>query len=230
MPLRNIGSVDIFFHSWDLLEITSNRAGEYGVKIDPQDFYHHLPDAIGHFDSQDEFDSTINWREIYRKKIFSGFISERELMESSLKNYVRSLESQQRALSVFKSMKEKSFDFVIAARPDVKFLHDLTVPIVKPDEIYIPTFHSWGGVNDRFALGREDEIAIWLDKRQFALNIIKKGLRCNPEKIASEWLLNNKLTVKDLNFVFQRVRANGDIQLIDRDLAENSDERGLKNQ
>jgi len=127
-------------------------------------------------------------------------------------------------------MKEKSFDFVIAARPDVKFLHDLTVPIVKPDEIYIPTFHSWGGVNDRFALGREDEIAIWLDKRQFALNIIKKGLRCNPEKIASEWLLNNKLTVKDLNFVFQRVRANGDIQLIDRDLAENSDERGLKNQ
>ena len=45
----------------------------------------------------------------------------------------------------------------VITRADLLFLDELVVPSrpMLMDELWLPAFHSWGGINDRFAIGSE---------------------------------------------------------------------------
>jgi hypothetical protein len=222
MPLSEIGTVDVYFHSWDMLSIASPRAGEFEVAIHPEDIFLHLPEATGQFSSQIEFDKSMDWDNLLRNNPFKNYIPDKEEHDSSLKNFIRSVESQKRAWEFFKSNKKSKYDIVIASRPDVRYVHDLVIPSINPNEIYVPAFHGWEGVNDRFALGGEEEVGIWFNKKDFVCEWIRSGEPGYSELMTAKWLISNKLLIKELNFVFQRIRATGEVQNKDVDLKPNS--------
>lgn len=217
-PLQTNGPVDIFFHSWDMTSITNLRADEHETTIHPFNFLKFLPEARGIFDSQDAFDASIVWDEMLPKNPLQRISTIQEERDSSLKNLIRSIESQDRAWSFYSATKTEPYDIVVAARPDVKFLQDLTIPPLKSGEIYVPSFHSWDGVNDRFALGGEEEIGVWLTKKNFIHQWISNGVPANSEIMTQRWLEKNNLYIKHLDFVFQRVRANEKICTNDESL------------
>jgi len=64
-PLAKSGEVDIFYHSCDVPEITNLRTGETGLVLDPAEADKWLPEAKGIFESQEEFDRTVDWERMF---------------------------------------------------------------------------------------------------------------------------------------------------------------------
>jgi hypothetical protein len=78
----------------------------------------------------------------------------------------------------------------------------------KSRKIYIPNFGLCGDVNDRFALGRPEEMRLYGNRFNDALAYSKK------HPLASEAYLiatmkKHRIKYEHLNFFFIRVRANG---------------------
>ena len=56
------------------------------------------------------------------------------------------------------------YDAVAYMRPDV--LYNCPFPVkqleeLKPNTVYIPDFHHWRGLNDRFAMGAPEVVQLW---------------------------------------------------------------------
>jgi hypothetical protein len=227
-PLARLGEVDIFFHSWDIPEITNPRAGEHGVAVDPGEVARWLPEAHGIFESQEEFDRTIDWDPLFVKNPMRFCTGDEAGARATLMNFRRALESQHRAWDFFTRMKTRSYARVIATRPDLKFLQELEIPeeLALPElqdspashRLWVPRFHAWGGVNDRFALGREESIGIWSRRTAFVDGCLLNPGDSNPEWFLMKWLERNRIRPSLLDFVFQRVRANGEVTERDRNL------------
>ena len=227
-PFAELGEVDIFFHSWDISEITNPRAGEHGVTVDPGEVARWLPEARGIFESQEEFDRTINWDPLFEKNPMRYCTGNEAAARATLMNFRRAVESQQRAWDFFTRTKTRSYSRVVATRPDLKFLQELEIPdeLALPEplhdpastRLWVPRFHAWGGVNDRFAIGRETGIGIWSRRADFVDGCLLNPGDANPEWILMKWLERNGIRPSLLDFVFQRVRANGEVTEMDRNL------------
>ena len=213
--LAEDGEVDIFFHSWDISKIVNPRAGEQGVPVHPSDVYRWLPEAIGLFESQEEFDQEVNWKLLLGRNPMPRIAVNQEAARVTLMNFRRALESQKRAWKYFASSKKHHYQNVILTRPDLRFLSKLPVarnqarPIDKV--VKIPQFHGWGGLNDRFAMGSEQTIEILANRTEFADGWLMAGGGGNPEQLLQKWLDRNNLPVTLFDFEFQRIRANGEI-------------------
>ena len=92
-PLIRFGEVDIFFHSWDISEITNPRAGEHGVVVDPGEVGKWLPEARGIFESQAEFDRTIDWEPLFEKNPMRFCTGNEAAARATLMNFRRAVES-----------------------------------------------------------------------------------------------------------------------------------------
>ena len=59
---------------------------------------------------------------------------------------------------------ETRYDAVVYLRPDV--LYNCPFPVktlenLEDDTVYVPDFHEWSGVNDRFAMGKPHAVVHW---------------------------------------------------------------------
>lgn len=219
-PLNQIGDVDIFFHSWDVSMINNPRANEKDIVVDPCEVSLFLPEAGGIFESQSEFDSSFDWEPLFKRNPMKHFSRSEQEARITLMNFRRALESAERAWLFFQKNKTKNYKQIIVTRPDLKFLHSLEVDCVEKiiDNknklsrfLIVPGFHCWGGVNDRFAFGREKEISVWCQRTAFADGWLLKAENENPEWLLMQWLRRNQITPIFINFLFQRIRANGEI-------------------
>lgn len=231
-PLGMLGEVDIFFHSWDVGNITSPRSGEHGVPVEVSDVEKWLPEARGIFESQEAFDRTINWGPLFARNYTRHFTTGEEACRATLMNYRRAMESQERAWKYFQHHKEKSYSRVVVTRPDLLFLHPLPIPpdfgadavqgpggrAISPP-LYVPRFEAWGGVCDRFAMGTERDVGIWSQKSAFVdgwlLNAGAAGNE-NSEWLLMKWLQRNRVKLEYIDFIHQRMRANGEVTWEDR--------------
>lgn len=232
-PLERLGPVDIYFASWDLAVINNPRGNEHQVRIDLDNVHKFLPEAKGVFHSQEEFDRSIDWAPLFERNPMRHCTSNEQAAQATLMNFRRSLESQQQAWRFFEKTRTRKYNRIVATRPDLKFLHELEIP---PDlvsvspvpslasnplekanlKLWVPKFHGWGGVNDRFAIGSESAIKVWSNRADFA-----DGWLLNPGLKSSEWLLmkwleRNHSPVHYLDLVFQRIRSDGNIAEMDR--------------
>jgi hypothetical protein len=227
-PLAKLGRVDIFFHSWDVAQITNPRAGEHGEQVDAATVGQWLPEARGIFESQEEFDGTIDWEPLFAKNPMRYCTGNEAAARATLMNFRRAVESQQRAWDYFTRTKTRNYTCVVATRPDLKFLQaleipaDLALPELQNDpaskRLWLPRFHAWGGVNDRFVIGRQEEVGIWSRRADFLDGCLLNPADANPEWILMKWLERNRIRPSLLDFVFQRVRANGEVTERDRPL------------
>jgi hypothetical protein len=220
--LSKLGDVDIFYHSWEVSQLTNPRTGETGLTLDTSEVSRWLPEARGLFESQEPYDRSVDWEPLFANNIMRHCTADEDEARATLMNYRRALESQERAWRYFEETKQKSYTHVIATRGDLKFLQELQIDALSnlenPPCLWIPQFHGWGGVNDRFALGGEREIGIYSNRSAFADGWLTGGGQGNSEQILMHWLQRNHIQTQLLDFTFQRIRANGEITPMDLDL------------
>ncbi len=224
-PLAKLGTVDVSFHSWSPIELESPRTGECGMMVRPEEVEVLLPEARGVFESQDELDASVDWEPLFERNPMRHCSASEEAARASLMNHFRALESLERAWRFFQERNTGEYDRMVATRPDLRFLHKLVVPAGCATEredfapLWVPRFHGWGGVNDRFVMGREREVGIWCRRSAFARECVLADKGWNSETMLMKWLEQNRVPVRFLNFVFQRVRATGEVAELDRGLS-----------
>ena len=259
-PLKELGPVDVFFHSWEVAEIHNPRGGEHGVVLDPAEVASWLREAQGVFEPQEAFDESVNWGCWFRNNPMRHCCGSEKEARTTLMNFRRALESQERAWRLFEEQKTGRYELVVATRADLKFLEELRVPEKllaalherrgereSPEEkrleenadhggmlgafhwldghrpplqtmLWLPRFHSWGGVNDRFVIGNEEGGRIWSQRVAFAEEWLEMANGESAEWLLMKWLEKNKVRVSFLDFTFQRIRANGQVAAMDREL------------
>lgn len=87
-----------------------------------------------------------------------------------------------------------------------------------PPSLWVPKFHAWGGVNDRFAIGNEEAIRLWSHRMAFAEEWLERAKGESAEWLLMKWLEKNRVKVGFMDFTFQRIRANGKVADRDREL------------
>ena len=237
-PLQEVGEVDLFFHSWDVQKINNPRAGEVGVEISQDQVAHLLPEANGLFESQEEFDGLIDWESMFEHNPMRSCTGSETAARATLMNFRRALESQERAWAFFQRQKTRRYDRIVMTRPDLRFLNRLEIPEslklesestanvedvsdqASEHRVFVPAFHSWRGVNDRFVLGREDEVGIWARRTEFLDGWLLNAGKGNSEWLLMKWLQRNRILTTSLGLIFQRVRANGLIAPPDVELSK----------
>jgi hypothetical protein len=136
---------------------------------------------------------------------------------TSLRNVIKQLHSLHRVTELWSEERPgDSYDLVFYLRPDVWFFNELNMTDVhealqrrdKEAVIYVPAFHSWGGVNDRFAFGRPEVMKIY-GSRYLEVEKYMKSYPLHAETFLKHVLKSHNVTVKPTNILFERVRSNG---------------------
>lgn len=230
-PLESLGRVDVFYHSWMVPEIHNPRGGEHGETLDASEVERWLPEACGGVEPQEDFDKLMDWEELFRNNPMRSCCDGEAAARATLMNFLRALESQERAWRAFEETKSGRYDIVVATRADLKFLGRLDVAALRgtdpesPPCLRVPWFHPWGGVNDRFAAGNEEAVRIWSNRMDFARDWLPGSNGESSEWLLMKWLEKNRVRVGFLDLVFQRVRANGHVAEMDRELRVAGNER-----
>jgi hypothetical protein len=213
-PLLAAGvDLSVFLHCLTMESVTNERSGELDCQLDPNEWRMLCPagpNALA--EPQEAVDEKLE-HEIYRKQPDpwgDGYVS--------MKNHVRALYSQARALELVPS--PLSFDAIISARPDILYPQPFDpkwVPFgVKKPTICIPAFGTFGGLNDRFAVGSPAAMVRYMlrghDYRALHLSSAPgQHKKLTGEKFLAKWVKERRLKVRRLEWTFARMRANGEI-------------------
>ncbi len=233
-PLQPLGSTDVYFHSWDTDRLDNPRTGENDVRIEPGSIDRFLGMAQGRLESRSAFDATIDWQPLLERNPMRHCTDSEAAARVTLMNYVRSLESLRRAWEIYLERREVRHDWIIVTRADLRFLHPVFLPTLdagfcpppgradsapQDSTLWVPAFQDWGGFNDRFAIGREREMATYSRRFDFALQWIREGKGGNPQRILKHYLESKAISTQQIDLAFQRVRATGEIAGFDRELS-----------
>lgn len=219
-PLAGLGSVDVFFHSWKTGPLTNPRAGEHSVTPDPADIEKFLPMAKGRTDDESEFCRIIDWAPVHEVNPMRFHCDSEESAKVAIRNVILSLHSLEMAFDIMLEQSESRPDIVVVSRCDIRFLHPIAFPNEIPGwTVFLPSFHSWGGVNDRFAFGTCDAMEVYARRSSFFDGWMLNPTRQNPEWILMKWLQRNRIDVRQIEYPFQRIRADGTVFPLDQSLS-----------
>ena len=112
------------------------------------------------------------------------------------------------------------YDCVIRCRPDLYFLSPIPDPArLDRDYLYLPDFHQFDGVNDRFAVGGADHMAVYLTKYDAVHDYVDRWMAHNPDALAvsaemftAGHLREAGIPIRQLPIRFNRVRPYGVIE------------------
>jgi len=215
-PLQRQGDVDLFFHSWQLEEIDETVSSE-GFSSRSRTFSSAFPCAQGIFESQHDFDRDMDWNPYYRNSSMWPDARPEERRFQLLRNHRRAIESLARCHQFYLEHRERSHDFLVIARPDVLYRTTLRLPAhIETDELLVPDFHHWGGVNDRFAVGPPDAITAYCNRRAFVDEHVASNQHEKSEQLLAAFLREKQLKTRSLPLFFQRIRSDG--SLVPQDL------------
>lgn len=133
---------------------------------------------------------------------------------TSFKNHLRALHSlHQVTLAVESASKWTHFDGVAFLRPDVLYLNELPISLLStyPDTLFLPNFHrncAGGQYNDRMVLADVTSALTYGKKLDSALEYSKTHL-LHSETFTYDYLTKKGVRVKEIPFVFRRVRSTG---------------------
>lgn len=218
-PLARQGEVEVFFHTWKTGPLFNPRAGEYGTCSDPEEIHRHLPEARGRVDDEAGFMKLIDWEAIYKNNPMRSHCRDETSARVAIRNTILTLHSLEMVYDEFLGKFASAADLVVASRADLRFRGPVIVPETVPEwTVFLPSFHSWGGVNDRFAFGRPDAMEAYARRSAFFDGFMLNPSRHNPEWVLMKWLERNQLRVAPTNIIFQRIRADGSIFPVDLEL------------
>ena len=199
-----------------LLHTYTNNSAEYKL----------LNPDIYKVDDQDQIHSRIK-PEQYMSKGNPWESENKEDLVATFNNHILSLWSLKQVTLLWLKSPRK-YSHILYCRPDVTYINPIDVNwlLSKSDSIYIPNFQRFGckllegrsksykcayrnfKVNDRFAIGKPEQMKVYGLRFDSALEYSKKHM-LHSEIFLGDTLLKHKISVKFIRFGFLRTRING---------------------
>lgn len=212
LPLLNHGiKYDTYLHTYKMKDPYSNpRAGEKDIILDSKE-YKLLEPTFHLVEDKGGVSKKIDLAK-YRSKGDPWGKEESAIKGdfTTLDNHILYLWSQRQLIEMVKKNLGR-YTHIIFCRPDVLYQVPLDIDwfSFSSEKICIPNFGLCGDVNDRFALGRPEQMIPYGQRFVDALAYSKK------HPLASEAYLiatmkKHKIKYEHVNFYFIRVRANGE--------------------
>jgi hypothetical protein len=230
-PLKQYGiKHDIYLHTYKVkTPYTNPRAGERDIRLDNSE-YKLLEPKEHMVEDKDEISKKIGL-EKYRTK-GDPWGQEHSAIAgdfTTLDNHILYLWSQKQLTQMWSPLAGR-YSHVIMCRPDVLY----QVPIklewfsFTSNKICIPNFGLCGNVNDRFALGRPEQMKLYGNRFDDALAYSKKyPLASEAYLIAT--MRKHKIKYQHVAFYFIRIRANMDKDKMDvRQIKRLTRRRGIQ--
>ncbi len=196
--------INIYLHTYDLKTLTNKRNNEKDIKLNVNDYKLLEPDFLS-ITSQSAFDSILN---------LSRYLIKGDPWPENPKVSLLNLLRQLNSLNVVTKMhSSKNYLIYLYLRPDIKYLNKFDVNIIrnyKKNELYTPSWGTFGGLNDRMCLGDKQTILKYGNRIAYAANYSKTN------KLHSETFLKNVMSghvIKDIKLKAHRVRANGNVSI-----------------
>ncbi|WP_367871112.1 hypothetical protein [Luteolibacter sp. Populi] len=217
-PLAARGELRVFHHTWRLPYLDNPRAGESGPAMDVGEINRWLPESEGEADDEEEFVRTIDWSDAFADNPMRHHGVTGAGADASLRNLVLAVHSAERVFDRF-AMSGYEADVVVLSRADLQFTRGVVVPDPTPEwTVFVPSFHGWGGLNDRFAFGSPLAMEIYARRSAFVEGWLLSPGRRNPEWVLKRWLKWRRMEVRMIEFPFRRVRADGSVFPLDQQL------------
>jgi hypothetical protein len=204
---------ETFIHTFQLHSINNPRSGEKDIALNTTEYKLLEPNFVKVTD-QNSFIQNIN---------LDDFLVHGDTWKDG-NHSVKNLICQYQSISLVTDLwlernKTRSFDLVLYLRPDLEY-NRLNVSNLyyayENHKIIVPSYHNYGGFNDRFAVGPSDIMQVY-GKR---IDILRDY--CVKKRLHSETFMKDLLSPYEAEAVFQligkRIRANGKTNALDANL------------
>jgi hypothetical protein len=194
---------DIYLHTYNVnTPYTNIRNNEENITLD-NNLYKLLNSTIYKIDNQENIRKTID---------FAKYRSNGDPWSNdykSLDNLILGLYSLNQVTQLWKNS-NKTYDYIIYLRPDVKFLNPLNLSFflnLNNTNIVLPNYDQHP-INDRFAIGIPNVMLLYGERYLHAYDYSLTN-KLHAETYLKYILDNNKIDIIKINFNFHRIRANG---------------------
>jgi hypothetical protein len=228
---------EVYMHMYSDLHqnpFSSVRSSEVNSTLEsPEEIrailYKGIPNVHLFTSSQSEFDKEeLSWMNAAKYNFGKG--GPGGYNEQTVKNIFRQGNSIKTVYSANAS--SQTYDVYIFARSDTYLLSPIDLPCsgLGEQELHVPSWHKWGGINDRFALAGPAAAKIYAAKSDAAKeavikyhqkNIIFGKVPHNSETVLKQFLHSNSLKVTQVEKNWAkllRIRGGGKIHGLDRNL------------
>ena len=199
----------VFMHVLTLNELYSNpRNDEYRIRLDPNEYKLLKPDYVV-VEDQTKVVRTLNLLKYrsHRDPWNTGY--------RSVDNFICAMYSKNKVTELIQNS-GYGMDYVVYLRPDARFLNELTMQDllkVNNDNIGVPNFALYSGMNDRFCIATKLNYKIYGTVFQ-QLYFYSQLFPLHSETFHAWCIHRTKLRIVHLSIQFTLVRAN-DNELLD---------------
>jgi hypothetical protein len=210
---------DVYLHTYNLNSISNFRSKEFNVSLNKNEWKLLYPSK--HAIDDNDVIERIVVTPLLPQLLDHGDPWKEPPPFASLRNLIKQLYSLKKVTELWKN-RAADYQLVLYLRPDVWFFNDLNMtdltealtqssspsPMSSRRFLYVPRFHSWGGVNDRFAFGPPEVMRLYGSRYDKALNYSKVH-PLHPETFLRDLLNARNVSTRPTNILFERVRSNG---------------------
>jgi len=105
------------------------------------------------------------------------------------------------------------YDYVCRIRPDLFFLKPVLPSLIQDNSVMVPALGGWGGINDKFAIGKMEPMIYYLDyylSDEYLLTPEKlppelRGRKLNPEFKLAQRMANSPYSAVPSNDISARI-------------------------
>jgi len=223
--MKNIGLC--FSGSLRSLENTLNNINENLIKINknkyklviflyiPNDKHKHKIELFNKLDIEIIYEIKNDIELNLQNVDWSNFITKFKNNKCGFQGYLQQLYGIEQNFKLLKEYEEKNnikFDIICRARSDVLFMNNIDIDKFVLDKIILPEFHSFAGINDRFAIGNRENMKVYMEMYSNLSKLNNFKMFWQAELYCKYNLeINNINYKKDNSIQFKRVRENGEI-------------------
>jgi hypothetical protein len=135
--------------------------------------------------------------------------------KAGIQGYIQQLYGIEQSFIMMEQYEKENdivFDVILRCRSDIVFKDPVYINKYDLNNIIVPKFHYWDGINDRFAFGNRNIMKIYMNMYSNIYNITK-----NKKISKSEMFCKYNLDIHNIKYImcpdilFKRIRMDGEV-------------------